>query len=86
MRKNHIHLPVALGKNSFNTLLQLSTWLLVNKPRQTVFAPPELIDAVRSPDRNSRESFYVIDLSIHGKRMFGNASSTMTTAPKRSSL
>lgn len=67
MREHHIHLPIARRKGLLDALLRPFAWLLVGKPRQTVFAAPELIDAVRSPDSDSGESFYVIDLSIHGE-------------------
>ena len=68
MREHHIYFPVTCCKNLLNALLRLLTWLLIGKPRQPVFVSPEFIDAVRSPDRDGGESFYVIDFPIHGEK------------------
>lgn len=67
-REHHVNFPVTCRKNLLNTLLRLDAWILVDKPRQTVFAAPELINVVRSPNRDGGESFYVIDLAIDNEK------------------
>lgn len=37
-REHHVNFLVTCRKNLLNTLLRLDAWLLVDKPRQTVFA------------------------------------------------